>query len=128
MSKFVNRTACAAALATAVIAIAACGGSDNDSSTASSSSSGAAAGKLTKVKLQLQWFTQAQFGGYFAALQQGFYKDAGLDVQLIEGGTDIVPQSVLADGSVDYAIAWVPKALASREQGAEITDVAQIFQ
>ncbi|HEY4610563.1 MAG TPA: ABC transporter substrate-binding protein, partial [Ilumatobacteraceae bacterium] len=52
----------------------------------------------------------------------------GLDVEIVEGGTDIVPQSVLADGSVDYAIAWVPKALASREQGAGITDVAQIFQ
>ena len=128
MSKFVNRTACAAALATAVIAIAACGGSDNDSSTASSSSSGAAAGKLTKVKLQLQWFTQAQFAGYFAAVDQGYYKDAGLDVQILEGGTDIVPQTVLAQGHADYAIAWVPKALQSREQGAGITDVGQVFQ
>ena len=83
---------------------------------------------LTPIKLQLQWFTQAQFAGYYAALDQGYYQDEGLDVQIVEGGVDIVPQSVLADGSVDYAIAWVPKALASREQGAEITDVAQIFQ
>ncbi|WP_421733212.1 ABC transporter substrate-binding protein [Cellulomonas sp.] len=83
---------------------------------------------LIPVKLQLQWFTQAQFAGYYAAIDQGYYVDEGLDVQIIEGGTDIVPQSVLADGSVDYAIAWVPKALASREQGAGITDVAQIFQ
>jgi NitT/TauT family transport system substrate-binding protein len=127
VSKFVNRTACAAALAAAVIAIAACGGSDNNSST-TSSSSGAAAGKLTKVKLQLQWFTQAQFAGYFAAVDQGYYKDAGLDVQILEGGTDIVPQTQLAQGHADYAIAWVPKALQSREQGAGITDVAQVFQ
>ncbi|HZL03666.1 MAG TPA: ABC transporter substrate-binding protein, partial [Cellulomonas sp.] len=83
---------------------------------------------LTPVKLQLQWFTQAQFAGYYAALKQGYYKDEGLDVTIVEGGVDIVPQTVLADGSVDYAIAWVPKALASREQGAGITDVAQIFQ
>jgi NitT/TauT family transport system substrate-binding protein len=83
---------------------------------------------LIPVKLQLQWFTQAQFAGYYAAVDQGYYVDEGLDVQIVEGGTDIVPQSVLADGSVDYAIAWVPKALASREQGAGITDVAQIFQ
>ena len=47
----------------------------------------------------------------------------GLDVQILEGGVDIVPQTVLAKGKADYAIAWVPKALASREQGAEITDV-----
>jgi len=83
---------------------------------------------LTPVTLQLQWFTQAQFAGYYAAVDQGYYRDEGLDVEIVEGGTDIVPQSVLADGSVDYAIAWVPKALASREQGAGITDVAQIFQ
>ena len=81
-----------------------------------------------KVTLQLQWFTQGQFAGYFAAREQGFYKDQGLDVQIKEGGVDIVPQTVLAQGQADYAIAWVPKALASREQGAGITDVAQVFQ
>jgi NitT/TauT family transport system substrate-binding protein len=126
VSRFVSRTACAAALAAAVLAIAACGGDDNDSGT--TSSAGAAGGKLTTVKLQLQWFTQAQFAGYFAAVQQGYYKDAGLDVQIVEGGTDIVPQTQLAQGHADYAIAWVPKALQSREQGAGITDVAQVFQ
>ncbi|HMI71891.1 MAG TPA: ABC transporter substrate-binding protein [Solirubrobacteraceae bacterium] len=126
MSRFVSRTAGAAALAAAVLAIAACGGDDNDSGT--TTSAGAAGGKLTTVKLQLQWFTQAQFAGYFAAVDQGYYKDAGLNVQILEGGTDIVPQTQLAQGHADYAIAWVPKALQSREQGAGITDVAQVFQ
>jgi NitT/TauT family transport system substrate-binding protein len=127
VSKFPRRAAAAAALAASVLAIAACGGSDNSSTTSSSTAAGGAQ-KLTKVKLQLQWFTQAQFGGYFAALQQGYYKDAGLDVQILEGGTDIVPQTQLAQGQADYAIAWVPKALQSREQGAAITDVGQVFQ
>ena len=81
-----------------------------------------------KVKLQLQWVTQAQFAGYFAAVDQGFYKGQCLDVQIVEGGVEIVPQTQLATGAVDYAISWVPKALASREQGAGITNVAQIFQ
>jgi NitT/TauT family transport system substrate-binding protein len=128
VSRFASRIACALALAASVAAIAACGGSDNTSSSTTSSAAAATGGKLTKVKLQLQWFTQAQFGGYFAAVQQGFYKDAGLDVQILEGGTDIVPQTVLAQGHADYAIAWVPKALQSREQGAGITDVGQVFQ
>ncbi len=88
----------------------------------------ATTGVLKPVKLQLQWFTQAQFAGYYAAVAQGYYKDEGLDVSILEGGTDIVPQTVLAQGNADFAIAWVPKALASREQGAGITDVAQIFQ
>ncbi|MFZ4720976.1 MAG: ABC transporter substrate-binding protein, partial [Ilumatobacteraceae bacterium] len=81
-----------------------------------------------KVKLQLQWVTQAQFGGYFAALDQGFYEKAGLDVEIVEGGVDIPPQKTLASGAVDFAISWVPKALAEREAGAKVTDIAQVFQ
>ena len=98
------------------------------SSAAAAASAAVPAGEMKKVKLQLQWFTQAQFAGYFAAVDQGFYKEQGLEVEIIEGGVDIVPQTVLAQGQADYAIAWVPKALASREQGAGITNVAQIFQ
>lgn len=94
----------------------------------SASDSGTTADGLTKIKLQLQWFKQGQFAGYLAAVDQGFYKEQGLDVEILDGGTDIVPQTVLAQGQADYAIAWVPKALASREAGAGITDVAQIFQ
>jgi NitT/TauT family transport system substrate-binding protein len=100
----------------------ACGGGD------SSTSDSAGGGGPVKVKLQLQWVTQAQFAGYLAAADQGYYKAEGLDVDILEGGVDIVPQTVLAQGQADYAIAWVPKALASREQGAGITDVAQVFQ
>ncbi|BCJ40504.1 nitrate ABC transporter substrate-binding protein [Actinoplanes ianthinogenes] len=106
-----------------VLALAACGTADTPTTPAPGGSGGA----LTPIKLQLQWFYQAQFAGYIAAVDQGFYKEQGLDVTLLEGGVDIVPQTVLAQGKADYAVAWVPKALASREQGAGITDVAQIF-
>nr|WP_221380002.1 ABC transporter substrate-binding protein [Actinoplanes polyasparticus] len=113
----------AVAAASAMI-VAGCGTADQDSTTPAPGASG---GALTPVKLQLQWFFQAQFAGYIAAVDQGFYSEQGLDVQLLEGGVDIVPQTVLAQGKADYAVAWVPKALASREQGAGITDVGQIF-
>ena len=83
---------------------------------------------LTKVTLQLQWFKQGQFAGYLAAVDQGFYEKLGLSVEILAGGTDIVPQTVLAQGQADDAVAWVPKALASREAGAGITEIAQIFQ
>jgi NitT/TauT family transport system substrate-binding protein len=105
------------------MALAACTTTPAGSDTSTPSQGGA-----QKVRLQLQWFTQGQFAGYIAAVKQGFYGKRGLDVQILEGGVDIVPQTVLAQGQADYAIAWVPKALASREQGASITDVAQIFQ
>ncbi len=84
--------------------------------------------ELTPVKLQLQWFTQAQFAGYYAALAQGFYADAGLDVTILEGGVDIVPATVLASGAADFAISWVPRGLVPREEGLDITNIAQVFQ
>jgi NitT/TauT family transport system substrate-binding protein len=83
---------------------------------------------VDSVSLQLQWFVQSQFAGYFAADEQGFYADQCLDVEIVEGGVDIVPQQQLADGAVDFAIAWVPKALATREAGANIVNIAQVFQ
>ena len=85
-------------------------------------------GEPTEVKLQLQWVTQAQFAGYYAAVDQGFYEAQCLDVTILEGAVDITPQDVLATGGADFAIAWVPKALASREQGADIVNIAQVYQ
>jgi NitT/TauT family transport system substrate-binding protein len=108
-------------------ALALSGCSSGGSGDVNASPSGAA-GDLTPVTLQLQWVAQAQFAGYYAAVDQGYYKDEGLDVTIQEGGPDIVPQDVLASGDVDYAISWVPKVLGSIEQGANITDVAQIFE
>lgn len=112
----------AAVLATAALALSAC------SPPGSSSSDNGSDDGLTPVTLQLQWFAQAQFSGYYAALDQGYYEDEGLDVTLQEGGADIVPQDALTAGQADYAISWVPKVLGSIEQGANITNVAQIFE
>lgn len=50
--------------------------------------------ELTPVTLQLQWFVQAQFGGYYAAKDLGYYEEQCLDVTILEGGVDIVPQTV----------------------------------
>ncbi|WP_214405236.1 ABC transporter substrate-binding protein [Pseudonocardia lacus] len=110
------------------VSVAACSVTPEGGGAEAPAGGDAAAGGTQKVTLQLQWFVQGQFAGYLAAVDQGFYRDQGLDVEIKEGGVDIVPQTVLAQGQADYAIAWVPKALASREQGAGITDVAQIFQ
>ena len=119
-----GRGALAAAVALVLaVALAACGSSDDNGDKGSGDS-----GSLKPVKLQLQWYAQAQFAGYYAAVDQGYYKDEGLDVQIVEGSADIVPIDVLTSGDVDYAISWVPKVLGSIEQGAKVTDVAQIFE
>ena len=116
------RRALALGAAAALLAVSACGGGGTEPA------GDATAAGLTPVKLQLQWVAQAQFAGYYAAVDQGYYEAEGLDVEIVEGGPDIVPQDVLSAGDVDYAISWVPKVLGSIEKGAKITNVAQIFE
>ncbi|GAB3157714.1 ABC transporter substrate-binding protein [Myceligenerans halotolerans] len=102
----------------AVVTLAGCGGATGQPEP----------GAATPVTLQLQWVAQAQFAGYYAAVDQGYYADEGLDVTIQEAGTDTVPIDVLAAGDADYAISWVPKVLGSIEQGTEVTNVAQVFE
>src|SRR4029077_13491618 len=105
----------------AIVGLLATGCSTSTGSTPAPSS-------LTKIKFQLQWVAQAQFAGYYAAIDQGYYKDQGLDVQLLLGGPDINPMQVVAAGGADIGTTWVPKMLASREGGTDLVDIAQIFQ
>ena len=85
---------------------------------------------ITDISLQLQWLPQAQFAGYYVALDKGYFKEEGFDnVDIIPSGGDIVPQDALVAGDVDFAVAWVPKVLGTLEAtGAELTDIAQVFQ
>jgi NitT/TauT family transport system substrate-binding protein len=80
------------------------------------------------VTLQLKWVTQAQFAGYYVALDQGFYEEAGLDVTINPGGPDIAPPQVIAGGGADVIIDWMPSALASREKGVPLVNIAQPFK
>ncbi len=80
------------------------------------------------VKLQLKWVTQAQFAGYYVAQAKGYYKDAGLDVTIMPGGPDINPEQVLAGGGADVIVDWMPSALASREKGSPVVNIAQPFK
>ena len=84
--------------------------------------------RTTPVKLQLQWVTQSQFAGYYAAVDQGFYAEQCLDVTILEGAVDVVPQQVVASGQAEFGLAWVPKVLASRAEGADLVNIAQVFQ
>ena len=84
--------------------------------------------EAAKVKLQLKWVPQAQFAGYYVAQKKGFYKDAGLDVTIVPGGPDINPQQVLAGGGADVVVDWMPSALATREKGSPVVNIAQPFK
>jgi NitT/TauT family transport system substrate-binding protein len=86
-------------------------------------------GTAIPVSLQLQWVPQSQFAGYFAANDLGFYDEAGLDVTLLDGGPDVVPQQVVASpAGPEFGIAWVPKVLVANEEGADLVNIAQVFQ
>ena len=102
-----------ATLAVLVLITAACAAEDDE---------------LTPINLQLQWVAQAQFAGYYAAVDQGFYADEGLDVTILEGAVEIVPQQVVATGGAEFGLAWVPKALVSNEEEAGLVNVGQVFQ
>ena len=88
---------------------------------------GSVAAQATKVRLQLKWVTQAQFAGYYAAKAQGFYRAENLDVTIIPGGPDIVPEQVVAGGGAEFGIDWLPSLLSSREQGVPLVNIGQIF-
>jgi NitT/TauT family transport system substrate-binding protein len=85
-------------------------------------------GEMTPVRLQLQWVAQSQFAGYYAAAAEGYYADEGIAIEILEGAPDIVPQQVCVNGGAEFCLAWVPKALASREEGADLVNIAQVFQ
>ena len=80
-----------------------------------------------KVTIQLKWVTQAQFAGYYVAQDKGYYKAEGLDVTIKPGGPDIATPQVIAGGGADVIIDWMPSALASREKGVALVNIAQIF-
>jgi NitT/TauT family transport system substrate-binding protein len=78
--------------------------------------------------VQLKWLPDSQFAGYFVAEARGFYRNVGLDVTIKPGGPDITPSQVLASGGADVAVDWLASALAARDRGAPIGNIAQIFQ
>ncbi|MQW85702.1 ABC transporter substrate-binding protein [Sinorhizobium saheli] len=81
-----------------------------------------------KVTLQLKWVTQAQFAGYYVAKDKGFYEEEGLDVEIKPGGPDIAPAQVIAGGGADVIVDWMPSALATREKGVPLVNIAQPFK
>jgi len=90
--------------------------------------SSAALAADNKVTVQLKWVAQAQFAGYFVAKDKGLYKAAGLDVTVKPGGPDIAPEQVIAAGGADVIVDWMPAALAARDKGEPLVNIAQIFQ
>jgi len=89
---------------------------------------GFAAHAADDVTLQLKWVTQAQFAGYYVALENGYYEDEGLNVEIKAGGPDVAPSQVIAGGGADVVVDWMPSALSAREKGLALVNIAQPFK
>jgi NitT/TauT family transport system substrate-binding protein len=104
-------------------------GAEESAAAGESAGASEAAAEPASVRLQLQWTPQAQFGGYYAAEEQGYYAEENLTVEFLPGGGDIVPQQAgSAPDGPEFTIAWVPKVLQAREAGSDLVQIAQVFQ
>ena len=88
---------------------------------------GSSSPKLTKVTIQLKWVTQSQFAGYYAAKAKGYYKAAGLDVNLKVGGPTIVNEQTVLSKQAEFGVNWFPSLLANRDQGNDLVNIAQVY-
>jgi NitT/TauT family transport system substrate-binding protein len=104
----------------ASLVLAGCGGDDEGGEEATPS-------QMDNVTLQLKWVTQAQFAGYYAAKEKGFYEEEGLNVTIRPGGPDIIPEQVLLGGQAQFALNWQDNLLAARDKGQKIQNIAQVF-
>ncbi len=116
----------AALLVALVFALGACGG-DDDEGEAGGETAAAECDQTDSVTVQLKWVTQAQFAGYYAAEEQGYYDDECLDVTIKPGGPDIVPEQVVLGGQAEFGLNWLDNTLATRDQGGQIVNIAQVF-
>lgn len=124
----VNRRVVGALVVAATLSLSACGMSEEAPVSGSGAENTASCQTRTPVRLVLQWVAQSQFAGYYAAKDKGYYADECLDVTIQEGGVNIVPQQVLSAGNAEFAVSHVTKTMVTREQGADLVNVGQVFQ
>ena len=110
-----------------LLVVAACGPATTPGAGSTPSTSGTTVPK-DKVTLQSKWVAQAQFAGYYAAKEKGYYDADNLDVTIRPGGPDIIPEQVVASGQAQFGIDWLPSLLSSRESGSPLVNIAQVFQ
>lgn len=103
-------------------------GSFNETASGNENSSNGEEKELTKVRLQLKWFPQTQFAGYYVAKEKGYYEEEGIDIEILPGDPDIIPEQQVANGAADIGMTWVASLLSHREEGFPLVEFTQITQ
>lgn len=80
------------------------------------------------IKIQLKWLPQAQFMGYYVALEKGYYDEVGLNVEVVSGGGDIGETTAVYSGQVDFGVTWVSNLIAANAGGMDLLEIAQVYQ
>ena len=88
----------------------------------------AAAQTLTPVSFQLSWIKSIQYGGYFAAIDNGDYKKEGLDATFNSGGPNIDPIANVASGRSGLGDRPIGPIIVAREKGLPVKVIATVFQ
>lgn len=88
----------------------------------------AVAETLKKASLLPLWSPQAQFAGYYTALERGIYRKHGIDLTIITGGPNRSPSAYLANGTADFTMLWLTTAMQQRSAGVRLVNIAQVVQ
>jgi len=83
---------------------------------------------LKKASFLPQWSPQAQFAGYYVAYEKGFYRKHGIDLTILQGGSDRPPLLFLTEGKTDFASSWLSAGLRWRSSGHKVINICQIVQ
>ena len=95
---------------------------------AAKSSDGTFTVEKPEVSIQLKWLPDAQFMGYYVALDKGYYEEVGLTVNIVAGGGDIAETTAVNNGTVDFGVTWVSILASANAGGMDLLEVAQVFQ
>jgi NitT/TauT family transport system substrate-binding protein len=88
----------------------------------------AASNGLVQVKMQTDWYPQPEHGGFYTALAKGYYKDAGLDVQIVPGGPYINAEQQVSTGAAQFAMGSSDRVFAANDNGQALVAVGATMQ
>lgn len=119
MKTMIHRTLFQVCIVLLALVLGGCGKNTTDTKTKPSGE---------KISLRLQWFDLAQFAGFYVAKDAGFYRDAGLDVDIRPGGPDLNAITLVSSGSDNFGIWTADHILVAQSKGVPIVILAAIYR